>query len=45
MYIVCVLVSNEIIKVIVTENEIATLKPGLKVLIASKAFNPSIQKI
>jgi hypothetical protein len=31
--------------VIATEDEINTLKVGTKVMVASKAFNPMIQKI
>ena len=45
LYIVSVLSGNNIIKVIATGEEVKELKPGLKVLVASKAFNPIIQKI
>ncbi len=43
--IVSVLVGNELIKVVVDQNETSTLSIGDKVLVASKAFNPIIQKI
>lgn len=45
VYIVSVLSGSNIIKVIATEDEIKELKVGTKVLVASKAFNPMIQKI
>ncbi len=45
VYIVSVLTGNSIVKVIATGEEVNELKPGLKVLVASKAFNPIIQKI
>jgi len=45
VYIVSVLSGSNIIKVIATEDEITSLKIGTKVLVASKAFNPMIQKI
>lgn len=45
VYIVSVLSGSNIIKVIATEDEIISLKVGTKVLVASKAFNPMIQKI
>lgn len=45
LYIVSVLAGNSIVKVIATGEEVKELKPGLKVLVASKAFNPIIQKI
>ena len=45
VYIVSVLSGFNIIKVIATEDEITSLKVGVKVLVASKAFNPMIQKI
>ncbi len=45
VYIVSVLSGFNIIKVIATEDEISELKIGVKVLVASKAFNPMIQKI
>ena len=45
VYIVMVISGFNIIKVIATEDEISELKIGVKVLVASKAFNPMIQKI
>jgi molybdate transport system ATP-binding protein len=45
VYIISVLSGSNIIKVIATEDEINTLKVGTKVMVASKAFNPMIQKI
>ena len=45
VYVVSVLISNQIIKVIATAEERKGLKTGDKVLIISKAFNPIILKI
>ena len=45
VFIVSVLVGNNIIKVIATLEEIENLKPGDKVMIVSKAFNPLIIKL
>jgi molybdate transport system ATP-binding protein len=45
VYIISVLSGSNIIKVIATEDEINNLKVGTKVMVASKAFNPMIQKI
>ncbi|MEJ2616114.1 MAG: ATP-binding cassette domain-containing protein, partial [Ignavibacteriaceae bacterium] len=45
VYIVSVLVGNNIIKVIATQEEIENLKTGDKVMIVSKAFNPLIIKL
>lgn len=45
VYIVSVLSGSNIIKVIATEDEIKELQVGTKVMVASKAFNPMIQKI
>jgi len=45
VYIVSVLSGNNIVKVIATSEEIKDLKIGAKVMVASKAFNPIIQKI
>lgn len=45
VHIVSVLAGNHIVKVIATEDEIADLPIGSKVMVASKAFNPVIQKI
>jgi molybdate transport system ATP-binding protein len=45
VFIVTVLVGNNIIKVIATLEEIEEIKPGDKVIIVSKAFNPLIIKL
>ena len=45
VFIVSVLVGNNIIKVIATQEEIENLKTGDKVMIVSKAFNPLIIKL
>lgn len=45
IYIVSVLIGNNIVKVVATEEDIKELKQGDKVLVASKAFNPLIRKI
>ena len=45
VFIVSVLIGNNIIKVIASEEEAASLQPGDKVIIVSKAFNPLIIKI
>jgi len=45
VFIVTVLIQNEVVKVIAQEVEIEGLKLGDKVIVASKAFNPVIYKI
>jgi molybdate transport system ATP-binding protein len=45
VFIVSVLVGQELVKVVATESEASNLMIGDKVLVASKAFNPLIQKI
>lgn len=45
VYIVSVLVFNEVVKVIAQESEIQNLDLGDKVLVASKAFNPILLKL
>lgn len=45
VYIISLLSGSNIIKVIATEDEIATFRVGQKVLIASKAFNPIIKPL
>jgi molybdate transport system ATP-binding protein len=42
VFIVSVLSANTLVKVIATEEEVAGLQPGHKVIVASKAFNPVI---
>jgi molybdate transport system ATP-binding protein len=45
IFIITVLIGKELVKVIADDNEAKGLAIGDKVLIASKAFNPVIQKI
>lgn len=45
VYILTVLIGNNIAKVIATETELDGLKIGDKVTVASKAFNPIIMKV
>jgi molybdate transport system ATP-binding protein len=45
IFIVSVLIGNELVKVISNESEVESLEIGDKVLVASKAFNPIIKKI
>ncbi len=45
IFIITVLIGKELVKVIADDNEAKDLSIGDKVLIASKAFNPVIQKI
>ena len=45
VFVVTVLIHNEMVKVIAQESEIKNLNVGDAVLVASKAFNPIIQKI
>lgn len=45
VYIVAVLVGNNVVKIIAMEEEIQDLEIGNKVLLASKAFNPILTKI
>ncbi|MEL6558100.1 MAG: ATP-binding cassette domain-containing protein [Bacteroidota bacterium] len=45
VYIVSVLIQNEIVKVIARKEEIETIEVGDQVVVASKAFNPVIYKI
>ncbi len=44
VYILTVLIGNNVVKVIATETELEDLKIGDKVTVASKAFNPIIMK-
>lgn len=43
IYIILISIGSNIVEVIATEDEIKTMKPGKKVLIGSKAFNPMIK--
>ena len=45
IYIVNILIGNNIIKVVVTEGEVKQYKVGEKVIVGSKAFNPVMQKL
>jgi molybdate transport system ATP-binding protein len=45
IYVVRVLIGNNIVKVVACEEEVIDLHPGNKVMVASKAFNPLIFKI
>jgi len=45
IFIITVLIGKELVKVIADDDEAKSIKIGDKVLIASKAFNPVIQKI
>ncbi len=45
IYIVTVLVGNNVVKVIAQESEIENLAIGDKVIVASKAFNPVLVKV
>lgn len=45
VYVLSVLIDNHLVKVIVDHRTAATLEVGDKVLVASKAFNPVIQKL
>lgn len=45
IYVISLLVGNNIVKVIATENEIKDFHIGQKILVASKAFNPIIKRL
>lgn len=45
LYVISVLIGNDVIKVVADRTEATTFKTGDQVLVASKAFNPIIQKI
>ncbi|MDH5598919.1 MAG: ATP-binding cassette domain-containing protein [Cyclobacteriaceae bacterium] len=45
IYIVSVLIGNDVVKVIADESEVNDFSLGDKVFVASKAFNPMIRKI
>lgn len=45
IFIITILVANNIVKVVADEREASQLSVGDEVLVASKAFNPLIQKI
>lgn len=45
IYIVMVLIGNNLIKVVATADEVANFSIGEKVIVGSKAFNPVLQKM
>ncbi len=45
VYIVTILIGTNIVKVVAVESEIHSMRIGDKVMVASKAFNPLLQKI
>lgn len=45
LYVVTVLIGNNMVKIVAIEEDIKELIPGDKVMVASKAFNPLIRKI
>ncbi len=45
VYIVTILIGVNIVKIVAVESEIQSMCPGDKVMVASKAFNPLLQKI
>ncbi len=45
IYVVSLLIGNNIVKVVATESDICEIKEGDNVLVSSKAFNPIIRKI
>lgn len=45
VFIVTVLIQNNVVKVIADESEVVSLEVGDKVVVASKAFNPILYKI
>ncbi len=45
LYIISILIANDLVKVIADEDEVKNLVIGDKVMVASKAFNPIIKKL
>ena len=45
IYVVSVLIQNNVTRVIAEASEVENLKPGDHVVVASKAFNPIIYKV
>ena len=45
VYIVTILIGVNIVKIVAVESEIHSMRVGDKVMVASKAFNPLLQKI
>lgn len=45
IYLAVIGTGNELVEVVLSENDVATLSPGDQVLVASKAFNPIVMKL
>ncbi len=45
VYIVTILIGTNVVKVVAVESEVDSMRVGDKVMVASKAFNPLLQKI
>lgn len=45
IYLAVIGTGNELVEVVLSEKDVATMKPGDEVLVASKAFNPVIVKL
>lgn len=45
IYLAVIGAGNELVEVVLCERDVATLKPGDEVLVASKAFNPIVMKL
>ena len=45
VFLVVILIGSQVIKVVANNNDVIDLNPGDQVLVASKAFNPLIQKV
>ncbi len=45
IYIVTILIGSNFVKIVAEENDIKTITVGDKIIVASKAFNPLLQKI
>ncbi|WP_341225545.1 ATP-binding cassette domain-containing protein [uncultured Arcticibacterium sp.] len=45
IYVVSILIGNDLVKIVADKNEIEPLSKGDKVFVASKAFNPIIHKV
>lgn len=45
VYVVTIRIGNDLVKVVADQSEVVDLQPGDKVTVASKAFNPILQKI
>ena len=45
LYLVLIMIGTSIVKIVAEEDDVKDLKPGDKILVASKAFNPIIHKV